>query len=189
MTIKSRVLAISWLLTAILPQAMAMSGPGDITSAQVASAIDAAGVQVLPRQVTLLTEVVVRTGVPALQVKSMEPWGVHQMRVRLGCMQPQECLPFYVTVELTRMQESEAVASLLEPVRPVPVPVVPAKTQVALRVGVPAVLLLDGSHIHIRIFVTCLESGSVGQTIRVVDKERHTYMAEICSDGILRGTL
>jgi hypothetical protein len=38
--------------------------------------------------------------------------------------------------------------------------------------------------------VICLENGFVGQTIRVAGKGRErTYMAEVCSDGLLRGTL
>lgn len=186
---KSRILAIPWLLTVMTLPAMAMPGREDITSAEVASAIDAAGLQVLPMQVTLLSNVYAKTKAPTLKVESMEPWGAHRMRVRLDCTREQECLPFYVAVGLTQTQDARVGNQSLEPISRLPERIVQQRTQATLHAGTPAVLLLEGTHIHIRLVVTCLEGGDVGQTIRVVDKGRHTYLAEICRDGFLRGKL
>jgi hypothetical protein len=189
MTMKIRVMTIPWLLAVMTLPAMAVPGREDITSAEVASAIGAAGLQILPRQVTLLSDVYAKTNAPALKVESMAPWGVHRLRVRLDCARQQECLPFYVAVGLTQMQDARAVTQTSEPASPRTEHGTQTRTQPAMRTGTAAVLLLEGTHIRIQLEVTCLESGNVGQAIRVVDKGRHTYLAEICSDGFLRGRL
>jgi flagella basal body P-ring formation protein FlgA len=52
------------------------------------------------------------------------------------------------------------------------------------------VLVLDGGHVHIQLAVVCLENGVVGQTIRVAGRgHEQIYMAEVCSDGLLRASL
>jgi len=65
-----------------------------------------------------------------------------------------------------------------------------AQSKVVMQSGSSAFLLLDGGHVHIKLAVICLESGVVGQTIRVASRgHEHTYMAEVCNDGLLRGAL
>jgi flagella basal body P-ring formation protein FlgA len=59
-----------------------------------------------------------------------------------------------------------------------------------VRAGSPAVLLIEGDHIHIQIQVVCLENGAPGQTIRASSKDhRQTYTAKVGEDAVLRGKL
>jgi len=172
----------------VLPVA-AKTGNEAITAAQIAGAISDAGIKVSADQVTLLSDVVSRTASPALKVEGMERLAGHRLRVRLDCSKPEECLPFYVIV---RADESGAEtfapplvqsSSAISPARQ------PAST-FAVRAGAPAVLLLEGSHVHIQLSVVCLENGAPGQTIRVASPDRRrTYMAEVVDGTTLRGRL
>jgi hypothetical protein len=161
-----------------------------ITKAEIADAISCAGMTISAEQVTLLTDVVARTSTPALKVQSMEPWGDHRMRVRLDCVTSEECLPFYVAVRWSQENAVQPVSiassrSSTEISRGRPDP-----NSFVVRSGAPAVLLLDGNHVHIQIAVICLENGVTGQTIRVSSKDhRQTYAAEIFDGGVLRGRL
>lgn len=167
----------------------AMSGE-IITAAQVATAIRRAGLNVSAEQVALLSDVVAKSGGAALKVESVGPWQGDRASVRLGCIVSGECLPFVVTVRRNSKDSTEG-------------PFIAAKEQasrrpdaedsgskVVVRIGSPAVLLLDGGHVHIQLAVICLENGVMGQTIRVAGKaHQQTYLAEVCSDGLLRGRL
>lgn len=178
------------LLACAASEVVAMSvRSSEITPAQVASAINAAGVEVAPRQVFLLSDVISNTSAPILQVESIQPWGTDELRVRLHCSEPSECLPFFVMVgghpnrpEILPARMSDGIAKVREHNAHEPGVIV-------MHAGALAVLLLDGTHIHIRLSVSCLEGGELGKTIRVADKEHHTYLAQICSDGLLRGKL
>lgn len=178
------------VLYAAMTLAAKAAGREAITTAQVAAAIKDAGLNVAAGQVTLLSDVVAKTSAPALKVESVGPWLGNSARVRMDCVVSDECLPFVVTVRRSQSPVSEAawVPSSQQASRRLPVDA--PKSKVMVRIGSPAVLLLDGGHVHIQLAVICLENGFVGQTIRVAGKRREqTYMAEVCSDGVLRGTL
>lgn len=185
MTAKIRWAIICVLAGATLPT-MGATPRLEITRAEVASAIGDAGLQVLPEQVILLSDVITKTGTPRLTVAAMEPWDAHRLRVRMNCGSVGDCLPFYVAVEFFGVHDLQRPQAEHDALRNVGADV---KQRAVLRVGAPAVLLLEGARIHIRLAVSCLESGYVGQTIRVVDKERHTYLATVGIDGYLRGSL
>jgi hypothetical protein len=160
-----------------------------ITVAEVANTIAAAGMDVSPNQVTLLSNAVAKMQNPALRVESIERWGDHRMKVRMDCISPDDCIPFFVAVRLSHDLPG------IEPpaVRPgnrlgqvacsadAPAPC-------AVRAGSSAILLLEGQHIHIQLPVICLENGRVGQTIRATSKDRRqTYSAEVVNTRELRG--
>jgi len=161
-----------------------------ITAAQVAAAIRNAGVDVSAGQVALPTYVVAKTGAPALRVESVGPWRGNIASVRLQCVVSDECLPFVVTVHTDQKSVVEGVfvaGNMKASRRP---PIDAHSSGVVAHIGSPAVLLLDGGHMHIQLAVICLENGIVGQTIRVAGKaHQQTYLAEVCSDGLLRGKL
>jgi hypothetical protein len=174
------------LCAAMALPAVAAPGPNAITVELVADTLSAAGMKVSARQVTLLADVVASTSKPALRVESMERWGDHRMRVRLACDSNSDCLPFLVAVnwgddDATTARSSSSAA------------VSPAKTSldpIVVHAGSPAILLLDGDHVHIQLPVFCLESGAAGQTVRVVSKEqRKTFTAQVFSESVLKGRL
>jgi hypothetical protein len=172
-----------------LPGAAA-PGRNTITAEQIADTLNEAGMRVSAQQVTLLADVVASTSKPALRVASMERWGDHRVKVRLDCDSSAECLPFLVAVKLN---EGDAMP-------PLPVATGPASTAVsqsgsgprplAVHAGRPAILFLDGDHVHIQLTVTCLENGVPGQTVRVVSKDqRRTFSAQVFSEAVLKGRL
>jgi len=186
----SRLVDITMLFAALSIPAKAASGREVITAGQVALAIGDAGLHVSASQVTLLTDVVAKTNAPALRVTSVGAWAANSSHVRLACIVSDECLPFVVTVRRPRNDSPEEPLISQNPQTPEHPTVETSRSKVVVRIGSPAVLLLEGGHVHIRLAVICLENGIVGQTIRVTGRERdHNYLAEVCSDGLLRGTL
>jgi hypothetical protein len=170
--------------------AFAATGRDSITKEQVAAAMSGAGLHVSPEQVMLLTDVTASTNAPALRVESMERWGDDRMRVRLDCAKQEDCLPFYVAVRWP--QADSAQTAQVGSTRPLAaiVSASPEPKSYAVRAGSPAILLLDGDHVHIRISVVCLENGVAGQTIRVASKDHQkTFTAEVVDGTVLRGSL
>ena len=117
------------------------------------------------------------TSNPNLQVDSVEPWGDHRLRVRLSCASSDQCVPFLVAVHWANGDAVQTVAltSNLQPAATASRAIAPV-----VHAGSPAVLLLDGDHVHIRISVICLENGTPGQTIRVETKDHsQTFSAQV----------
>lgn len=174
--------------------AMAMAGSAwaasyPITTTQIAAAISSTGTAVEPAQVDMLTRVVAATSSPRLTIDSAETMG-GRLIVRLSCEQSSECLPFLVAVRAT----PEAAARLAGlsandgGLNRSSAPM--ASHEVVIRTGTPAVLLLDGKHVHIQIPVVTMENGSIGQRIRVTEKgSRQTYTAVVVNGGLLQGRL
>jgi hypothetical protein len=163
--------------------AAAAAGRNAITTEQVAAALGGAGMRISPQQVVLLSNVVATTSAPALRVESMERWGDDRMKVRMNCAS-QECLPFFVAVNLGK---DDLAAGPGQP------PLSTARidpSSYVVRSGSPAVLLLEGDHMHIRVSVICLENGAPGQIIRVATKDhRQTFTAQVATRDVLKGGL
>jgi hypothetical protein len=173
------------LATATLPIAAANTRAA-ISAAQVAAAISSAGIKIAASQVTLLADVAAATPDPTLMVESMERWGDHRTKVRMSCANS-ECVPFYVAVQWE--QAEPAAAAFGGRAATTAVPAKPAAGAVVLRAGATATLLLESDHVHIQIPVVCLESGAIGQTIRVATRDRRqTFMAQVGDPTPLKGT-
>jgi len=173
---------------AVALPAAATPGRDPITTAQVAAAISGTGMQTSAQQITMLTNVVATTSVPALKVQSMERWGDHGMKVRMSCASPEECLPFFVAVRgngtnTAFSADSDRSSNAIAPVKHDP-------KSFVVRSGTPVTLLIDSERVHIKLSVVCLENGAPGQTIRVASKDhKQTYMAEVVDGSLLRGRL
>jgi hypothetical protein len=169
-----------------LPAVAAPPSANAITAEFIADTLNAAGMKVSARQVTLLADVVASTSKPALRVESMERWGDHRMKVRLACDSNTECLPFLVAVNWSgddAMPVRSSSSAAISPAKS-------ASDSIVVHAGAPAILLLDGDHVHIQLPVFCLESGAAGQTVRVVSKEqRKTFTAQVFSESVLKGRL
>jgi hypothetical protein len=178
------------ILSVLAVPAVAATTHGEaITATQVAAAINAAGMKVSPQQVTLLADVMARSSTPGLQVESMERWGDGRMTVRLNCSDPSACLPFIVAVRWSPQSTLLPVAATQRSSAPVS-PSRPDVNSMVVRSGTPAILLLDGGRVHIRLSVVCLESGAAGQTIRVASKDhRQTYTAVVVDGSTVRASL
>ena len=158
-------------------------GRNPVTQAQVAAALSNAGTPVTPGQVTLMADVVATTNRPSLQVDSVQARGDRQVRVRMSCATAQECLPFIVEVNVPWGSAPHAFTSARAPRNRETAPIV-------VRSGSAATLLIDQGRIHIRLQVVCMESGAMGQTIRVQDRiSKRIYLAQIADETRLRGGL
>jgi hypothetical protein len=177
-------------VTAVLP-AFAATGRTAITTEQIATALNNSGMKISAQQVVLLADVVATTKAPELRVQSMERWGDRRMKARLDCASTQQCLPFFVAINLGK-DDAVPPPVIATTSRPMPVapPAKPDPSAYVVRAGSPAVLLLEGDHIHIRISVICLENGVPGQTIRVISKDhRQNYTALVADGTVLKGGL
>jgi hypothetical protein len=185
---RDRYIPALLLFAAMALPAVAASGRVTITAEQVAAAINGAGMKVSADQVVLLTDVVATGSAPKLKVESMERWGDHQMKFRLDCVKAGECLPFFVAV---RWSQAESVPPVFADHSSTAILLAkPDSNSLIVRAGSPAVLLLDGDHIHIQLPVVCLENGAIGQTIRVASTDRRqTYTAQVGDGAVLRGRL
>jgi hypothetical protein len=178
------------ILAALTRPAYAASEHFAIRAESIAAAISDMGTQVLPEQVTFLTDVVAARSEPRLRVRSMEKSNDHRMTIRMECENSEECLPFYVGLRLSASNESLLAASVarIQP-RANLVNNGYSKT-VTVRKGSTATLLLDSDRVHIRFPVVCLENGVPGQKIRVTGVDRRqVYMAEVIDGTLLKGRL
>lgn len=171
--------------------AVAASLPGmaasraSITPADVAAAVNRFGIPAAPGQVFLPADAVANSAHPLLRVESVQRWGGGQLMARLSCTNPGECVPFFA--ELRANGEPAQVSS--QPVQMTATQRAPMQASL-VHAGMPATLLLDGDHVHIRLTVICLQNGAAGQIVRATDKERRMfYTARVTDDGLLRGRL
>jgi hypothetical protein len=189
MTMHRFISALLLSTAAVLPAAAA-SGRDAITTEQIAAAMANAGMQVSPKQVDLLTDVVANTPSPVLKIRSMEPLGDRRMMVRLDCESTDECLPFFVAVRFNQGDDAQAVAAKTVAASSENLHTKSPAATPTLRAGAPATLLLDGGRVHIRLTVVCLENGSIGQIIRVASKDhKEVYTALIVDDAVLKARL
>ncbi len=171
---------------AALP-ALAASGRYAISSEKVAGAMAAMGMQVAPAQLTLLSDPVATTSDPQLRVQSMQRWPGDKLVVRLDCASAQQCLPFFVSVRLGNSAPNQIAA--VNSAR-APEPSVRSASTMAVHAGQPATLFIEGDHVHIRVAVRCLQSGTVGQTVRAEGPDhQQTYTAQVTGMGVLKGRL
>jgi hypothetical protein len=158
-----------------------------ITTEQVAAAINGQGMQISPNEIVLLTDVVANVAAPRLAVRSIDRMAPEHAIARMECVDAQQCLPFMVSIRVNAGDPTDIVSPLSHslpassPVRPAPM---------VVRAGSPAILQLDGTHVHITLSVICLDNGALGQTIRATDHDRRQiYIARVLQGGVLEGRL
>ena len=184
----TRLKSISFLILAAALPCAAASGRDKVTADEVAAVISGNGIKTAPDQIEFLSDVVATTKAPALKVEGMEVWGDRRIKVRMSCVKPEECLPFFVAIRGSQTQAAPPViadAASSEIVR--------AKSDsnsFVLRSGSRATLLLEGGHVHIEMLVICLENGAIGQTIRVSSLDhKQIYTAQVNGSTVLKGRL
>lgn len=171
---------------AALPAMAATPGHYAISTGNVAATISASGMEVSPEQITFLTDVVATKPAPALKLRSVEKIGSERLSARIECIESDECLPFFVAIRTGQEAEQQiaAISARYSPAGTAP------RAAAVVRSGTTVNLFLDGEHLHIRIPVTCLESGAPGQTIRVQDKShRLIFTAQVVDGSAVRGRL
>jgi hypothetical protein len=183
------ILSCTFLAAVVCP-AVAEPGHYAISTEQIAATVSRMGVQVLPEQVTLLTDVVATKVSPALKVRSIERWSNERMMARLECENREECLPFFVGLRMGRGSTTASTGNLVEGSPLFSSGPAGSSKAFVVRSGSPATLMLDSDRVHIRLSVICLENGSPGQVIRVTGKDhRLVFTAQVIDGSLLKGRL
>jgi flagella basal body P-ring formation protein FlgA len=178
----STVLAFSAVMPAAMSQPVVARIPDPIQ--QVVDALAQAGVVVAPNQIELLSGIRSTKESASVQVVSTSNSSAGTVKVKLRCQDNHECLPFYVLVHsfdkptlggarLKAVSAAEADAP-----------------QNIIRGGEHATLVLESADSRMSLPVICLQSGIVGQTIRVASPDhRQLFDAVVVAPGMLKGSL
>jgi flagella basal body P-ring formation protein FlgA len=179
---------IAWLLlvtVALVPftTAQTIVARDVISARRVAEVMVSAGVSVKTDQIDLLGAVRVSDSA-GLRVVSVTDRSAGTVKVKLRCQNNRECLPFYVLVH--GVETPAAVAT-----KPDTVPVAKASTpKNVIRGGDHATLILESADARINLPVICLQSGMLGQKVRVTSADhRQFFDAEVVGTGKLKGKL
>jgi hypothetical protein len=163
-----------------------------LTAAQVALAVSASGMQTTAGHVSLLTRVVATEPEPVLDVLSVETLGKGplaeqsdvRLRVKLACHVAGKCLPFYAIVS-----SPPSTIGTANTVSTVTNTMWNAHTEIAMKAGTHATLMMDDQRSHIQVAVVSLENGIVGHRIHVTSPDhKQTYVGEVVNARLLRGS-
>ena len=65
---------------------------------QIVAVLTASEMPLESAEVKLTAQIVATIAEPMLELKGVEPWGVAGARVRIACVEHEQCLPFYVAI-------------------------------------------------------------------------------------------
>jgi hypothetical protein len=186
-------------IAVLLMAAMGVAAPAQsrshdrfpLTAAQVALAVSASGMKTGAENVSLLTRVVATEPEPLLDILSVETLGKgpldhsgSRLRIKLACHIPGQCIPFYVIV--SSPSSTSAVTNTASALRS---PVWNAHSEITMRAGTHATLMMDDQRSHIQVAVVSLENGIVGHRIHVASPDhKQMYVGEVVNARLLRGS-
>ena len=161
-----------------------------LTAGQVAQALSGRGIPTTGEQVTLLARVVATHPHPVLDILSVDPSSQAQQaphspaqsRVKLACHLPGECLPFYAIVSSSKSTARPAAnTSDLSTLN--------SRSEITMRAGTHATLVIDDDRSHIQVAVISLENGMAGHRIRVSSPDhKQVYFGEVVSASLLKAS-
>ena len=162
-----------------------------LTAAQIALAVSASGMPATAERVSLLTRVVAIEPEPVLDVLSVETLGKElrdqagvRWRVKLSCHVAGKCLPFYAIVS-----SPLSTAGAANPVAALTGTAWSGHSEITMKAGTHATLMIDDQRSHIQVAVVSLENGIVGHRIHVASLDhKQTYIAEVVNDRLLRAS-
>jgi hypothetical protein len=167
-----------------------------LTAYQVALAVSASGMPTAAEHVSLLTRVVATEPEPVLDVLSVETLGKGplpeqsdvRVRVKLACHIQGKCLPFYAIV--SSHPSTAGSANIMPKASPTLGNTVwYAHSEITMRAGTHATLIMDDQRSHIQVAVVSLENGIVGHRIHVASPDhKQTYVGEVVNARLLRGS-
>ncbi len=173
-----------------LQAATASASQAAIEKSTVAAAMCDAGIDVSMDRIIFLTGAIGQIKDPRLRVETAERWGEDKIRVRMACVEAQQCIPFFVAAQWDQKDALPVLSQATAPYVSTMAVVAASARPDVVHVSSPAMLELDGRHIHIWTSVICLEEGAIGQTIHATSKDgRQAYRAEVVGPGELRGAL
>jgi len=184
-----RTSKLAWTVlafAAVIPAAVSQPVVARIPSPaqRVVDALRLAGLVVAPDQIELLSGIRSTEEGASLRVVSTSDSNAGTIKVKLRCQDNHECLPFYVLVH--SFDKPNVASARLQAV-----PAVAASPpQNVIRGGDHATLVLASPDSRMSLPVICLQSGVLGQTIRVASPDhRQVFDAVVVAPGMLKGSL
>jgi hypothetical protein len=133
---------------------------------------------------------------PDLDIRSLTPSGRRTAQLVVACRNSSECLPFYVSAAWSADVNTAEMHARFDPPTASARKATAAASKTAaeeetqaLRPGSPALLLLEGERVHVRMRVVCVEAGDPGASVRVTTPDRkQAYQAEVIGPGVVKGS-
>jgi hypothetical protein len=148
-----------------------------ISRESILRAMDSSGMKIAPDQLEPLSDVTAAERNPQLRVVRVEVLDGESDRALLQCEHHNVCLPFYVVVHrdaFTDGRETKPARRALPP------------EALLVRGGKAAVLVIEGDYIRMTMPVLCLQSGGLGQRVRVLSKDtKKTFLARVTGPGVV----
>jgi hypothetical protein len=161
-----------------------------ISGADIARELSVVGVDVDASRVHLPANMSAASVSPKLEIVTVQPVGGNQVRLELRCQTAGECLPFLATADVKDATQVSAEIRL-KTGSPAAVghqaTVQVAASQVSqsrLTVGSHAVLIIRDGHLDIHLQVLAIDSGKIGQQVRVCTLDRKkVFHATVTGEG------
>jgi hypothetical protein len=167
-----------------------------IAEADVAKELSVIGLNVGVSQVHLPAYISSETEAPKLEIVTVEPIGANQVRLELSCPTASDCLPFFATLDVkepdlfsaeVRLKTREAIGANHQPATRIGAAPI---NQAKLRVGSHVVLLIRDGHVDIHLQVLAIDSGAIGQQVRVCTLDRKkVFRATVTGEDTVTGMM
>lgn len=183
---------------AISPAAHAQTPRFSVTSEQVVTAMQGHAWPIEDVRVTLPTAITAAVADPRLGIETASMVTAHEARLRIVCLVPAACLPFFASAvwpesaEAVKLPSDRSTGSAARKSLPSAEPAADTKesSPARIRAGSPVTLVLEGERIHIRLQAVCLQGGGAGDKVRVTSRDhKQNYVAEIVTPTLLKGRL
>lgn len=167
-----------------------------ISESDIAKELDAIGINVTASQVHLPAHMSSAISSPKLEIVTAQPLGADQVRIELRCTTAEGCLPFFAVVDVEDAKLAIAeVQSKKASVTPASHPargriVTGAVSRPQLKVGSHAVMTIRDGHLDIHLQVLAIDSGAIGQQVRVCTLDRKTvFHATVTGEDTVTGEI
>jgi hypothetical protein len=185
------------LLVASMAAAQGVAGARyRIAEADVTRELNVIGLNVGVSHVHLPAYISSAAQVPKLKIVTAESIGANQVRLKLSCPVASECIPFFATVDVkepdlfsaeVRLKTQEAMGTNRKSTLPIGAAPI---HETRLRVGSNAVLVIRDGHMDIRLLVLAIDSGAIGQQVRVCTLDRKkVFRATVTGDDTVMGMM
>jgi hypothetical protein len=167
-----------------------------ISGADIARELGVVGVDVNASQVRLPANMSAASASPKLEIVTVQPVGDNQVRLGLRCPTAAECLPFLATADVkdavqvsAEIRSKTGSASAISHQATLQI-AADQVGQARLMVGSHAVLTIRDGHLDIHLQVLAIDSGKIGQQVRVCTLDRkRVFHATVSGEGTVTGVM
>lgn len=167
-----------------------------ISGMDVVKELGVVGIDVEASQVRIPAGMTTASISPKLEIVMAEPMENNQLRVELRCSVVAECLPFFATLNVkeanlvsTEMRLRRGGATAASRQAALHVGATPT-SQPQIKVGSHATLIIQDGHLDIRLQVLAIDTGALGQQVRVCTLDRKKiFHATVTGEGTVVGVI